>query len=125
MITEIKHTNTAYSAIVSDKVTGSLFRDVSRGVNLPREITIRHQDYTDSKTKKVGRRTVLRMDRYVELTDGTIAPVSGMFVLMVPKDANVVAGDISDVVLLGANVHGGHTPDHTDLSTAVFINGEQ
>lgn len=124
MITTLEVAGVTYTPIVSDKVTGSLFRDTSLGANLPREVTIRHQEYVDSKTKRPGRRSVLRLDRNVQMSDGTIAPVSCMIVAMVPKDVNVTNAIIADVIAITANAHGSHT-DHTDIGLAVFRDAEQ
>lgn len=126
MITTFENAARAFTAIVSDKVEGSLLRNVSLGVNLPLEVTVRHQDYTDSKTKKLGRRSVVRFDRYVEMSDGSIAPVSFMCIAMIPKDVNVTSAIIQDVLGLSSNMHAGHeTPGFTNIGTAVFVNGEQ
>jgi len=77
-----------YSLIYSDK-TGSLRREIARGASLPTELLIKHQDYVDSATKVAGRRSVVRFDHYMTMTDGAIRPVSLYVVLAAPKDALV------------------------------------
>lgn len=113
----------AHALVFSDKDSGSLYRDTSLGVNLKREVTIRHAAYVDSKTKRPGRRSVCRYDRYVEMSDGTIAPVSCMVILMVPEDANVTTAIVEDVHLITANFHGAHE-GYTNIG-ATFIAGGQ
>lgn len=125
MITELAINSVDYTPIVSDKVSGSVLRDVSLGLNLKREVTIRHADYVDSKTKRPGRRSVARLDRYIEMTDGTIAPVSFMCIAMIPLDANVTSDIVEDTKRLSVNMHNGHEPGYTDIGTAVFVNAEQ
>jgi hypothetical protein len=124
MITTIKNGDVDYSLVVSDKTTGSLFRSVASGINTPKEISIRHQDYVDSKTKKLGRRSVVRKDVFILMTDGTIAPVSVMIVAMVPRDANVTSSVIADALGVSLSMHG-HGTENTDIGTEVFANGSQ
>lgn len=107
----------------SDK-TGSLRREVSRGVNLPTELKIAHADYVDSATKLPGRRSVVRFDRYVEMTDGKTAPVSAYIVVTRPTDTAVQSTDITSAVDL---LIGLLQEDDTglDLMDEIFVNEEQ
>jgi hypothetical protein len=89
----------AFNMQYSDK-TGSLRREVSRGVNIPTELKIAHQPYVDSTTKLPGTRSVARFDRYQALSDGTIAPVSAYVVVTSPTDTAVVSSDIQATVQL-------------------------
>lgn len=78
----------------SDSVKGSQRREVSRGVNLPEVLTIKHQPYVDSATKKAGVRSVIRLDRYVTGSDGyPIAPECHL-VIGVPSDALITSADV-------------------------------
>jgi hypothetical protein len=124
MITTLLNNTLAYTPVVSDKVTGSLFRNIDSGLNTPREVSVRHQDYVDSRTKKPGRRSVIRKDVHVELSDGSIAPVSVMIIAMVPKDVNVVADNVTDALSIARNMHSGHD-GYTDIGMTIFVNGEQ
>lgn len=78
----------------SDKTDGSLRTEVSRGVNLPEKLKIAHADYVDSATKLPGKRSLVRLDRYVELTNGTPVPVSAYIVVTHPNDTAVESADI-------------------------------
>lgn len=59
----------------SDK-GGSLRREVSRGMSLPENMTIKHQTYTDSATKRPGVQSALVFEYTKALADGTIAVVA-------------------------------------------------
>jgi hypothetical protein len=78
----------------SDK-TGSLRRNVSRGINLPTDLRISHNDAVESSTKLKTRRSMVRFDRHVELSSGVIAPVSLYVVAVVPQDSAVTSDDTS------------------------------
>lgn len=87
----------SFNQVYSDK-SGSLRRETSRGVNLPTELKIAHQPYTDSATKLPGTRSLARFDRTVELTDGKTAVVSAYLVVTVPSDTAIVSADVTAVV---------------------------
>lgn len=108
----------------SDLVAGSERREISRGVNLPEVMTIKHQDYVDSGTKLPGVRSVLRFDRHLLLTAGFIAPVSAYVVVSVPKDTGVTSADVLAVVERLINTL---QEDDTglDLMDEIFVNREQ
>lgn len=113
----------SFNEVYSDK-TGSLRRETSRGVNLPTELKIAHQDYVDSATKLPGKRSLARFDRAVELTDGRSAPVSAYIVVTHPSDAAIEGSDILAVVqhlisLLQEDDSG------LDLMDEIFVNKEQ
>lgn len=114
----------AFKLAFSDKANGSERREISRGVNLPEVMTVKHQQYTDSSTKLKGRRSVLRFDRYLELTDGQIVPVSAYLVVAVPADAGITSADVQAVVERVVNTI---QEDDTglDLADEIFVNGEQ
>lgn len=114
----------AYKLAFSDKANGSERREISRGVNLPEVMTIKHQAYTDSSTKLVGRRSVLRFDRHIALTDGRIVPVSAYLVVAVPSDPNIGSSDVLAVVERIVNTI---QEDDTglDLADEIFVTGEQ
>lgn len=108
----------------NDATEGSERREVSRGVNLPEVMTIKSQDYIDSKTKVPGRRTVLRFDRYVAGSDGQPIPVSAYLVVSTPKDAAITSADVLAVI---ARINGviDTTSPNLDLGDEIFVNGEQ
>lgn len=113
----------SFNQVFSDKA-GSLRREVSRGPNLPTEMKVAHADYTDSSTKLKGKRSLLRFDRYIELSDDSIAPVSAYVVVTHPTDANVESTDIIAVVEALINTL---QEDDTglDLMDEIFVNKEQ
>jgi len=115
----------SFNQTYSDK-GGSERRETSRGVSLPEVMTVKHQDITDSATKKPATRSLVRFDRHVALTDGTIAPVSAYIVVQVPKDTAVVSSDILAVVARLAQVVSLATPvAGLELGPSVFVNKEQ
>jgi len=106
--------------------SGSIRREISRGVNLPEILTIKHQDYVDSKSKIPGTRSVVRLDRYVEVTDGRVVPVSAHVVVSVPADANIVTADVTACVDRLVNLlHGATNTSGLDLKSAIFASKEQ
>jgi hypothetical protein len=115
----------SFNQIFSDK-TESLRREVSRGVNLPTEMRVAHQDYSDSKTKVSGRRHLVRFDRFVSLSSGIIAPVSAYAVVTVPSDTGVLSADILAVVQHLNNVLFASTQTAgLDLKDEIFVVQEQ
>lgn len=79
-------------------VTGSLRREVSRGVNLPTDLKIAHSEYKDSATKLPGFRSLARFDRSVELSTEEIGVVSAYVVVTHPNDSAITSSDILAVV---------------------------
>jgi hypothetical protein len=115
----------SYNLVYSDK-DGSLRRETSRGVTLPSELTIRHQDYIDSSTKKAGKRSVVRIDRTVAGTDGTPIIVSAYLVVAVPIDPIVSSSsDVLEIVAELAEMIKTDGTTHLDLADDIFVNGEQ
>lgn len=107
----------------SDK-TGSERREVSRGVNLPEVLSIKHAPYTDTATKLPGTRSLVRLDRHVAITDGRIVPVSAYLVVAVPNDALITSADVLAAVERIAQVI--QEDDlGLDLADEVFVNHEQ
>lgn len=115
----------AFNLIWSDK-TGSLRREISRGASLPTELLIKHQDYIDSTTKVAGKRSLVRVDYYMTMTDGNIRPVSMYVVLAAPTDP-LVTSSVSDSIeaLLVNLLHGTTNTNGLDLRTEIFGNREQ
>lgn len=113
----------SFNQVFSDKA-GSLRREVSRGPNIPTEMKVAHSDYVDSSTKLKGKRSLLRFDRYIELADNTIAPISAYVVVTHPTDSAVASADILAVVghLLNTLTSGG---TGLDLDDEIFVNKEQ
>lgn len=114
-----------FTGIYSDLDVGSLRREISRGVNLPEEMTIKHQSYTDSKTKVKGTRSVLRFDRYVaSALNGTPIPVSAYLVVTTPEDTGVTSADVQAVV--ERIVHTIQEDDSgLNLADAIFVSRQQ
>lgn len=113
----------SFNQVFSDKA-GSLRREVSRGPNLPTEMKVAHSDYVDSSTKLKGKRSLVRFDRYIELSDDTIAPVSAYVVVTHPIDSAVTSSDILAAVECLINTL---QEDDTglDLMDEIFVNKEQ
>jgi hypothetical protein len=77
-----------------DEKDGSERRSIARGVNTPDVMTIKHQDYVDSKTKVPGRRHLVRVDREDVDTAGTKYVSSCYLVLNVPSIENQTDLDV-------------------------------
>jgi len=114
----------SFNLVYSDK-GGSLRRETSRGASLPTELTIRHQDYIDSQTKKPGRRSVLRFDRTVAGTDGKPVVCSAYLVVAVPTDPIISSTDILAGIAQIAEMVKLDGTTHLDLDDDIFVNLEQ
>jgi len=114
----------SFKLAFSDKIAGSERREVSRGVNLPEIMTVRHQEYTDSVTKLKGVRSVVRFDRHLALTDGRIAPVSAYLVVTTPSDPNITSADVLAVVKRVASTVSTYDTG-LDLPDEIFVSKEQ
>lgn len=105
---------------------GSLRREVSRGVNLPTEMRVSHQEYVDAKTKVSGKRHLVRFDRYVSFSSGIIAPVSAYAVVTVPGDTGVTSADVLAVVQhLNNALFASTQTAGLDLKDEIFVSQEQ
>lgn len=115
----------SFNTVYSDK-SGSLRRDTSRGANLPTELLIKHQDYIDSTTKKPGKRSVIRFDYYMVMTDGVIRPVSYYAVCAKPTDPLVTVSVTNALEALLTNLmHSSTNTSGLDLKDEILGNGEQ
>ena len=87
-----------FTGAYSDK-SGSLRREVSRGLNLPELMQIKHQEYTDSVTKRRGNQSALIFEFVKALDDGTPA-VAARATLKVQSliDTNVTSTEILAVL---------------------------
>lgn len=80
----------------------------------------------DSTTKVAGKRTLVRLDYYMTMTDGVIRPVSLYTVLARPTDPLVTAGINTALEAMMVNLlHGTTNTSGLDLETEIFSNGEQ
>jgi len=105
---------------------GSERREVSRGVNLPEILIIRHQDYVDSGTKVPGVRSNVRIERYVAMADGRIVPVTLSLSVAVPSDSNIVSADVTAVTDRLVNlIHGTTNTSGLGLSASIFVSKQQ
>jgi hypothetical protein len=124
MTSDITVDTLAFKLVYSDK-NESVRTEVSRGVNLPTKISIKHQDYVDSATKLPGKRSLLRADRYIQLTsEAVIAPVSAYVVVTAPNSASVTSTDILAVVQHLVSVLQ-EDDSGLDLMDEIFVNREQ
>jgi hypothetical protein len=124
MINDITVNSLVFKLIYSD-ATGSLHRETSRGVNLPTELTIRHQMTKNASSKKPERRSVVRFDRTVEASDPAAEPavVSLYLVGVIPSDPNVTATDTA-ALLATALAFCNDSPGN-DLMAGVLDNQDQ
>lgn len=115
----------AFKLGFSDKNDGSQRVEISRGVNLPEVMTVKHQIVTDSATKLKTRRSVLRFDRHMVAANGSsIIPVSAYLVVSVPQDTGIASSDVLAVVERIVNTI---QEDDTglDLADEIFVSQEQ
>jgi len=115
----------AFNMVYSDK-TGSLRREISRGASLPTELLIKHQPYVDSVTKVAGTRSLVRLDYYMAMTGGAIAPVSLYVVCATPTDV-LVTQAVTDAIsaMLVNIIHGTSNANGLDLKDELFAKREQ
>jgi hypothetical protein len=108
----------------SDK-TGSMRREISRGVNLPETMQIKHQTYRDSATGRPGLQSALIFEYYKAVADGEILPVArATLKVQSLVDANVGSADILAVV--ERVVHTVQEDDTgLDYADEIFVNKEQ
>jgi hypothetical protein len=113
-----------FTQAYNDKVNGSERREISRGVNLPEIMRIRHGEYIDNKTKLPGVQSQVKFERHVALTDGRIAPVEATLTVKVLSDANIGSADVLAVVERIAQVI---QEDDTglDLPDEIFVSKQQ
>lgn len=111
----------------SDKDSGSVRNETSRGVNLPEILSVRNRQITLSDSKLPARQTTVRLDRHVAASDNSI--VKGLechMVVTVPASSAVGTADVQACVtrlltlLAGTTVTGG-----MDLKDEIFVNQEQ
>lgn len=115
----------AYNLVYSDK-SGSLRREISRGANLPTELLIKHQEYTDTASKMPGIRTLVRFDHYMTMTDGNIRPQSLYLVRATEVDPLVTAAIIESLEAQMVNLlHSTTNTSGLDLVTEILANREQ
>jgi hypothetical protein len=115
----------SFNLVYSDK-NGSLRRETSRGATLPTELLIKHQDYVDTATKKPGKRTLVRLDYYMAMTDGVIRPVSYYAVCTKPIDPLVTVSITNAIEALLTNLmHSSTNTSGLDLKDEILGNGEQ
>lgn len=110
----------------ADSQTGSKWKETSRGVNLPENLTLRSQPYVDSKTKKSGIQTQLFLERIVTLADTTLGGPSVSLVVRVPSDSGVVASDVASLITRLVNLlHGTSNTLGLDLKDEIFNDGQK
>lgn len=116
-----------FNLLYSD-VDGSVRRDVSRGVNLPYYLRIRHQDVTDTKTKRLSRQSQIQVERHELSSDGvTILPFTATLTLRYPKDTGITSEESRDPLWVLINLLNEDTnpEDNLALMNQIFTNNEQ
>jgi hypothetical protein len=124
MTNDLTISTLTFALAYSDKVAGSERREISRGVNLPEIMRVRHSEYTDNKTKLPGVLSSLQFERHMELTDGRIAPVVVTLSCRVLQDANITSADVAATVERVVNTI---QEDDTglDLADEIFVSRQQ
>jgi hypothetical protein len=114
----------SFKLAYSDK-TGSLRTEVSRGVNLPETLQIRHTPYAATPTQSAGVNSQVRFERVVEsAVEGSLSSVVATLTVRVPSDAGIESTDVTNVIqrlvtLLQEDDSG------LDLADEIFVNKEQ
>jgi hypothetical protein len=106
-------------------LSGSLRREISRGMNLQERMLVKHQTYTDSATKRPGNQSVLIFEFDKALADGTIATVARATLKVQSLiDSNVGSTEVLAVL---ERVIGTIQEDDSglDLGDNIFVNKEQ
>lgn len=112
--------NTQYS-----DVSGSLRREVSRGMNLQERMYVKHQKYTDSATKRSGNQSALIFEFDKALADGSIATVARATLKVQSLiDPNVSSAEV--LAVLERIISTIQEDDSgLDLGDNIFVNQEQ
>lgn len=79
-----------------DPDKGSSRQSVVRGINLPDQLTVRNNTFTDAATKQPGKQYVMRIDRWFQTAEGVRHKVSAYLVIQVPTVA--ASADVTSTV---------------------------
>lgn len=79
-----------------DESGGSKRQSNARGINTPDVMTVKSQDYTDSKTKVPGRRRTVRLEHHDLDANGDKNISSASFTLQIPSTAE--DADVTEMV---------------------------
>lgn len=124
MDTNLTISTLTFTGAYSDK-SGSLRREISRGLNLPELMQIKHQEYTDSVTKRRGNQSALIFEFTKALEDGTIAVVARATL----KVQSLIDSAVTSTEILAVVERVIHTIQEDDsglnLATNIFVNKEQ
>jgi hypothetical protein len=113
-----------FNMLYSDK-TGSARQEVSRGVNIPTKLLVRHQDVVDSATKLPATRSSVRFEYHMALTGGAIAPaVTATLTVQSLKDPLVTGAIVDSTVELVAQLIQ-EDDSGLDLATEIFVEKQQ
>jgi hypothetical protein len=106
-------------------LSGSLRREISRGMNLQERMQVKHQDYTDSATKRPGRQSALIFEYDKALSDGTVATVARA-TLKVQSLKDTAVGSAEIIAVLERIISTIQEDDSgLDLGDNIFVNLEQ
>lgn len=103
----------------------SLREEISRGMNLPERMFIKHQSYVDSATKRPGTQSALIFEYVKALADGSLAVVARA-TLKVQSLTDSAVGS-TEILAVLERVIGTIQEDDTglDLGDNIFVNREQ
>jgi hypothetical protein len=106
-------------------LSGSLRREISRGMNLQERMAIKHQKYTDTKTKRQGNQSALIFEFDKALADGTIVTVARA-TLKVQSLIDPNVGSTEVLAVLERVISTIQEDDSgLDLGDNIFVNQEQ
>jgi hypothetical protein len=124
MDTNLTISSLSFTGSYSDQ-TGSLRREVSRGLNLQERMYVKHQPFIDSKTKRPGNQSALIFEFDKALADGTIATVARA-TLKVQSLTDTAVGSTEVLAVLERIISTIQEDDSgLDLGDNIFVNKEQ
>lgn len=114
----------SFTSRYSDKDTGSVRADSSRGATLPTTLTIKHKKVKEGSD--TIQRSMLRIDRVVDLGTSGLKTVSAYCVVTYPANAVVNNADITAALAdVTKCLNASSVDSGLGLITPVFLNQEQ
>lgn len=106
---------------------GSERREISRGVNLPEIMKIRHRDFLMKTYGLPAVKSELLFERWVSTVSTRVVPIRMGLWADVPSDALITTADVLAVVsrMSGVIRSGTQGTGGLDLGSAIFVSREQ
>lgn len=124
MDTNLTIDSRAFTRIQDPVGGGSLRINVTDGINLPEKLTIKHMKAKDSASKQMTRRSLVRFDKIVDGTDGTLPNPYFQLVMSVPEHPAVTATHVNTLVSRAAAILRAVADGGLALGDEIFVNQE-